>query len=69
MARFAELYAADMLKNMTAKEVIAEMNKADKKAPPIKREGSFYTWRKKGYEGFDPGAIDDEILGNEGKGT
>lgn len=59
MARFAELYRDDRLKDMTAKEVIAEMNKADKKAPPIKREGSYYTWRKKGFEGFDPAAIDE----------
>ena len=52
---------------MTAKEVIAEMNAADKKAPPIKREGSFYTWRKKGYEGFDPAAV-DAILGLRERG-
>jgi len=62
MKRFAQLYASDRLKDMTAKEVIAEMNAADKKAPPIKREGSFYSWRKKGYEGFDL-----EAIGNEGK--
>lgn len=65
MERFADLYREDKLKDMTAKEVLAEMNKADRKAPPIKREGSFYTWRKKGYKGFDPGALDDEGIGDD----
>jgi DNA invertase Pin-like site-specific DNA recombinase len=54
LARFNELWPIIYRGGMTGLEVIAEMNKADPKAPPVKTPQSFYNWKKKGFEGFYP---------------
>ena len=59
MAKFAELYNEDLLNKMTAKEIIAAMEKADTKAPPIKQTSSYYNWKSKGFAGFDPEDFDE----------
>lgn len=54
LARFNELWPIIYQGGMTGVDVIAEMNKADPKAPPVKTPQSFYNWKKKGFEGFYP---------------
>lgn len=63
LKRFMALYGdpAVDLADVSAADFIAEMHKADKKAPTIKRPSSWYNWRKRDFVGLDA------AIGNEGK--
>ena len=49
---------------MTGKQIIAELNRADPKAPQIKVPQVYSNWKRGGYEGFKiPGSEADDDLG------
>ena len=54
LARFTALWIEGAIPDgwLSAAEIVAEMNEADKKAPRIKSLGSYQNWKAKGFPGF-----------------
>jgi len=54
LARFTELWLEGAIPDgwMSAADIVAEMNRVDKKAPRIKSIGSYANWKGKGFPGF-----------------
>lgn len=59
MAMLAHLHNEEQLLTMKAQVVLDIMNFADKKAPEIKRTSSWYSWKGKGFAGFDFDQVDE----------
>lgn len=57
---FRELLESGRLENMTGREIVEALNRADPKAPQITVPQTFYAWAKKGYPGL--ALSDDEPL-------
>lgn len=55
LARFTEMWINGDIPdgNMSASEIIAEMNEVDTKAPRLKSLGSYQNWKAKGFPGFN----------------
>jgi len=55
LARFTQMWIDGDIPdgNMSASEIIAEMNEVDPKAPRLKSLGSYQNWKAKGFPGFN----------------
>jgi len=60
LARWRELWPLIVDGGMTGAEIVEEIRKADPH-PPIKSVQSFYNWRRRGFDGFDPDTPLDEL--------
>ena len=67
--RFMDLYSDPSvdLAQVSAADFIAEMHKADRKAPEIKRPSSWYNWRGRDFIGLDAAIGIDPAAIDEGK--
>lgn len=52
LARFVEMREAGDLETMTDKQVVAELNKADRRAPKIESEEMLRRWRREEFPGL-----------------
>lgn len=59
LAEFRRLWVEDELKDMSGREIIEALNKADRKAPQINVPQVYYNWKSKGMPGFDPPGEDE----------
>lgn len=60
IAAFQKLWAEDKIKDMTGREIVEHLNKADPKAPQMGSPQVYYNWKRGGFEGFDaPGGDTD----------
>ena len=53
LAAFSKLWADDKIKDMTGREIVEALNKADPKAPKINVPQVYFNWKAAGYPGFD----------------
>ena len=65
MARWRELWPLIVGGGMTGAEIVEEIRKADPN-PPIKSVQSFYNWRRRGFDGFDPDTPLDDVEIDDG---
>lgn len=67
LARYQALYDAGEVEQMTARQIIAEMNAADPKARKITSPQTYYNWRRNGLPGVKLVEIQDAPLTEAGK--
>lgn len=60
LAKFKELWLSGELQDMTGKEIVAELNKADPRGPQIKAVQVYFNWKRGGFVGFDIPDGDDD---------